>query len=203
MLTPNDPGSGRLFFWSRQGISLRELLQMVADMIANGGVVLPPPTTVPGGPGGGFTLVEDPDHPGLWYLVSATGGSGGSALMIGTVAGTAADGGATIAALAALNAAVAVKAPNTGAVLTNPTLTGTVTVTDGALAIADISGLSAAVAGLGNTTIIDGYSSARNNPSTGTALPLPPLGVAIWITHNAPGPPPASVAGDVVWNEVS
>lgn len=37
MLTPDDPGSGRLFFWTRQGISLQQLYDIIDEAIAAGG----------------------------------------------------------------------------------------------------------------------------------------------------------------------
>ena len=44
MLTPDDPGTGRLFFWTRQGISLQQLYDIIAEVVAAGGGTSTPPT---------------------------------------------------------------------------------------------------------------------------------------------------------------
>lgn len=85
------------------------------------------------------------------------------------------------------------------------TFQGAVTFVDASIAIADVSGLTAALstAGLGNMVGIDGYSTARNHPVSGAALPAYPACMVFWHTVNAPGRPPAALSTDIVVNEVT
>jgi hypothetical protein len=106
MLAPDDPGSGRLFFWTRQGISLQELYDIIAQVVAE---------SPGGGPSGGGSSVggtikadqiEDGTDVGKAVLTApgatyndrqaasrAAMGAGTSDLIIGEITGTAADGG--------------------------------------------------------------------------------------------------------------
>lgn len=106
MLAPDDPGSGRLFFWTRQGISLQELYDIIAQVVADS------PGTGTGGSVGsvGGTIkadqIEDGTDVGKAVLTAPGStyndrqaasrdamGAGTSDLIIGEATGTAADGG--------------------------------------------------------------------------------------------------------------
>lgn len=115
MLTPDDPGSGRLFFWTRQGISLQQLYDIIAEVIAQS----------PGGDGstgggapftGEITADQIKDATDVGQAVLTAVGAtfadrqqasrdamnaGTSDLVIGTIAGTAADGGLVQSMIAA------------------------------------------------------------------------------------------------------
>lgn len=62
MLTPDDPGSGRLFFWTRQGISLQELYDIIDNAIAaSGGNPAPPGGIVSGGDINAINILDSTD----------------------------------------------------------------------------------------------------------------------------------------------
>lgn len=114
MLTPDDPGTGRLFFWTRQGISLQQLYDIIAEVIAQ----------TPGGDGSGggapfngeITADQIKDATDVGQAVLTAVGAtftdrqqasrdamnaGTSDLVIGTITGTAADGGLVQSMIAA------------------------------------------------------------------------------------------------------
>lgn len=110
MVTPDDPGSGRLFFWSRQGISLQELYRLIADAVAasdgsgsggSGGVVVAPIGPIQS------TDIDDATDVGIAVLTAAGAtfadrqaaarnaigaGTGSGTVAYGNTAGTAAEG---------------------------------------------------------------------------------------------------------------
>lgn len=93
-------------------------------------------------------------------------------------------------------AALALKADANNAVFT-----GTVSVPDGSLSIADTAGLAPALSALGNTVTLFG-NIPRNHPSTAAVLPAPPTVSVIWITYGALARPTAfNAAGDIWFNE--
>jgi hypothetical protein len=206
MLTPDDPGSGRLFFWTRQGISLQELYDYIALTVAEavGG-------TTPGG------------------------GGGTSNVVVGTEAGQAADAAAVAQALevkAPLSspaltgiptAPTAAAGTNTdqlattafvlavgGAPLVSPNFTGNPTaptpaVGDNDTSIATTAFVVGAVNISSNSVILPNVTSVsapRNHPVSGAVLAAAPACCVTWTSVGLPAAPTAfDPNGDVWYNK--
>ena len=202
MVTPDDPSQGRLFFWSRQGISLQELYKLIADAVASsgggsGGVIVAPIGPI------FSTDIDDSTDVGRAVLTAAGAtftdrqqaardaigaGTGSGTVTYGSTAGTAAEGDKALF-LAGDQTVTGFKT------VPDPTLPGHVANRN----YVDLADAASAVAyGVKVTKYIDYTTGTWPTRSTGL-----PAGYSSWVTWYSLGysgtaiAPPTAIDGDL------